>query len=179
MRKINSLNYKILVPLIILVVASAAALAWQLRSDGSDKAPGSSTQHPGSHPASQNGMPHSEGDGHATHEIAKEVMDLTNQTQVQMDIKEFAYSKSNIRIKKGTTVTWTNRDDIQHNVMLEHEGSDVPHDPPTRDQIDPNEFAGPLLKKGESYSFTFNNVTDNAYHCSPHPFMKGKVTVVD
>lgn len=86
-------------------------------------------------------MPHSEGDGHTTHEIAKEAMDLTNQTQVQMDIKELAYFKSNIRIKKGTTVTWTNQDDIQHNVMLEHEGSDRPHDPPTREQVDPNEFA--------------------------------------
>ena len=106
------------------------------------------------------------------------VIDLTNQSEVTMDIKDFKYGKPNIKIKKGTKVTWTNQDSIQHNVMLEHEGSDKPHDPPTANEVDPNELAGPLLAKGESYSFTFNEVTANPYHCSPHPFMKGSVTVV-
>ena len=128
---------------------------------------------------SQSMSDHSESDGHANHEPAKEVTDLTNQTEVQVDIKDFAYTKSNIRIKKGTTVTWTNRDDIQHNVMLEHEGSDQAHDPPTKDKVDPNELAGQLLSKGESYSFTFKQASENAYHCSPHPFMKGRIEVVE
>ena len=107
------------------------------------------------------------------------IVDLTNQSEVSMNIQDFKYEKPNIKIKKGTKVTWTNQDDIKHNVMLEHEGSDKPHDPPTANEVDPNELAGPLLAKGESYSFTFNEVTANPYHCSPHPYMKGSVTVVE
>lgn len=107
------------------------------------------------------------------------IADLTNQAEVTMDIKNFKYEKPNIKIKKGTKVTWTNQDAIKHNVMLEHEGSDKPHDPPTAAEVDPNQLAGPLLAKGESYSFTFDEVTANPYHCSPHPFMKGSVTVTE
>lgn len=108
-----------------------------------------------------------------------DMIDLTNQTEVSMDIKDFKYEQPNIKIKKGTKVTWTNRDTVRHNVMAEHEGSDQAHNPPTADQVDPNELAGPLLAKGESYSFTFKEVNSQPYHCSPHPFMKGSVTVVD
>lgn len=107
------------------------------------------------------------------------MVDLTNQNEITMNIKDFKYEKPNIRIKKGTKVTWINQDTIQHNVMLEHEGSDKAHDAPTKEEVDPNELAGPLLTKGESYSFTFNEVKANPYHCSPHPFMKGSVTVVE
>jgi amicyanin len=108
-----------------------------------------------------------------------EIVDLTNQSEVAMDIKDFRYEKANIKIKKGTKVTWTNQDTIKHNVMEEHEGSGKAHDAPTPSEVDPNELAGPLLAKGESYSFTFNEVSSSPYHCSPHPYMKGSVTVVE
>ena len=107
------------------------------------------------------------------------VVDLTNQAEVSMDIKDFKYEKPNIKIKKGTKVTWTNRDTVQHNVMREHEGSDQAHNAPKPEEVKPDELAGPLLDRGESYSFTFNEVSSNPYHCSPHPFMKGSVTVVE
>lgn len=108
-----------------------------------------------------------------------DILDLTNQTEVIMDIKDFKYEKPNIKIKKGTKVTWTNQDTIKHNVMLDHNDGDKPHDAPTREEVKQNKLAGPLLAKGESYSFTFNEVTANPYHCSPHPFMKGSITVVE
>lgn len=111
-------------------------------------------------------------------EIGPEV-DLTSQSEVTMSIRNFKYEKPNIKIKKGTTVTWTNQDTIRHNVMLEHEGSGVAHDAPTPDEVDPTKLAGPLLAKGESYSFTFNETGTDPYHCSPHPYMKGSVTVVE
>lgn len=107
------------------------------------------------------------------------IVDLTSQNEITMNIKDYKYEKPNIKIKKGTTITWTNQDTIQHNVMLEHEGAGKAHDAPTKEQVDPNELAGPLLAKGESYSFTFNELTANPYHCSPHPYMKGSVTVVE
>ena len=36
-----------------------------------------------------------------------------------------------------------------------------------------------LLAKVESYSWTFNTVGTYTYHCSPHPYMKGIVEVVE
>lgn len=106
-------------------------------------------------------------------------VDMTSLASVQIEIKDYKYSVPNIKIRKGTTVTWTNRDDIKHNVMKEHEDSDAAHDAPTLDQVKPDVFAGQLLAKGESYSFTFNETSTDPYHCSPHPYMKGSVTIVD
>jgi plastocyanin len=106
-------------------------------------------------------------------------IDLTAQSQVTIEIKDFAYSKQNIKIKKGTTVTWTNQDTVEHNVMKEHESDADAHDAPSKDQVRPDVLASQLLAKGESYSFTFDEVSANPYHCSPHPYMKGSVTVVE
>lgn len=105
------------------------------------------------------------------------VLDLTNQTEVSIDIQNFAYSKPNIKIKKGTKVTWTNQDTVKHNAMKEHEDSGKPHSAPTKEEVKPTLFSGPLLAKGESYSFTFNDAGPNPYHCAPHPWMKGLITV--
>jgi amicyanin len=102
-------------------------------------------------------------------------LDLTNETEVTMDIKDFKYEKPKIKIKKGTKVTWTNQDTIKHNVILDNTASGAP----SLDEVKPDVFAGPLLAKGESYSFTFTEVTANAYHCSPHPYMKGVVNVIE
>lgn len=120
-------------------------------------------------------------DGHHNKdsESLGELVDLTNQAAVSMDIKDFKYGQPNIKIKKGTTVTWTNRDDVKHNVMKEHDDDDAAHDAPTLDEVRPGVFAGQLLAKGESYSFTFNEAGKDPYHCSPHPYMKGSVTVVE
>lgn len=122
-------------------------------------------------------------DGHHNSDNAQsigEIVDLTNESEVSVDIRDFKYTKPNIKIKKGTKVTWTNQDAIQHNVMLDHgDNSNAPHNAPKPNEVKPDVFAGPLLSKGESYSFTFNEVSTDPYHCSPHPYMKGSVTVVE
>ncbi len=105
--------------------------------------------------------------------------DLTSQSEIDINIKDFKYSKANIKIKKGTTVTWTNQDTVKHNVMQDHSDSGAAHDAPTKNEVKPDVFAGQLLAKGESYSFTFNETGTDPYHCSPHPYMKGSVTVVE
>lgn len=129
-------------------------------------------------------QPHDEtnSDGHhsnTSNTSSSPVIDLTAQSQVAIEIKDFAYSQQNIKIKKGTTVTWTNQDAVEHNVMKEHSNDGDAHDAPSKNEINPSVLAGPLLAKGESYSFTFNDVSANPYHCSPHPYMKGSVTVVE
>lgn len=157
---------------VVIVIAFVAILvvAGIVVAQNSDKTSSSTTNSSGSNMSSMSNQPDQD---------IGTIVDLTNQSEVTMDIKNFKYEKPNIKIKKGTKVTWTNQDTIKHNVMLEHEGSDKPHDPPTASEVDPSKLAGPLLAKGESYTFTFNEVTANPYHCSPHPYMKGSVTVVE
>ncbi len=105
------------------------------------------------------------------------VVDLTGQSKVQIDIKDYAYSQPNIQVTKGTKVTWTNRDAVGHNVMKEHDEGDEAHEAPSADEVRDDVFAGPLLAKGERYSFTFNEVGSYPYHCAPHPDMQAVVVV--
>jgi plastocyanin len=82
-----------------------------------------------------------------------------------VNIKDFEFTPSKITVKKGTTVTWTNQDTIRHDIRPEN---------------DSDAFKGSeLLAKGESYSWTFDTVGTYTYICSPHPYMKGTVEVVE
>ncbi len=86
--------------------------------------------------------------------------------EVSMDIADFAFTKSDLTIKKGTKVTWTNKDSAKHDV--------------TPDTEDPGFVgSGKLLAKGESYSYTFTTPGKYSYNCSPHPYMKGTIEVVE
>lgn len=83
----------------------------------------------------------------------------------EVSIEDMAFSPAFITVKKGTTVTWTNKDNTQHNVAPDTET---------------NEFkAGDLLSKGDSYKVTFNTPGTYSYHCTSHPSMKGSVTVTE
>jgi plastocyanin len=62
----------------------------------------------------------------------------------------------------GTTVTWTNRDDIAHNTV----GTD-----------DPKTFKSKVLDTNEKFSFTFSKPGTYPYFCSIHPKMTGKIIV--
>lgn len=95
-----------------------------------------------------------------------------NQTETEnalesntVKISNFEFTPSKIKIKKGTIVTWTNDDAIRHDVKPDSETEEFK--------------ASELLSKGESYSVTFNTVGTYSYHCSPHPYMKGSVEVVE
>lgn len=93
---------------------------------------------------------------------ASKVNDSKN---VNVEIKEHAYTPETITVKVGTTVTWTNQDGVRHDVVATNSNSDGPN--------------SELLAKGDSYSFTFNKVGTYDYYCTPHPYMKGKVVVTE
>lgn len=90
--------------------------------------------------------------------------DMVQSGTVKMNIEGFAYSQMKLKIKQGTTVTWTNKDDARHDI--------------TPDEASDNFMPSELLAKGKSYSYTFKEVGTYAYHCSPHPYMKATVEVV-
>ena len=65
-------------------------------------------------------------------------------------------------MKAGTTVMWTNRDDIPHTV------TSAAH-PPT--------FRSPALDTNDTTSVTFETPGVYHYFCSLHPHMQGTVIV--
>jgi amicyanin len=79
---------------------------------------------------------------------------------VPVTIDNFVFEPAKIMIKAGTTVTWTNRDDIPHTVA-------------SKDRL----FKSKALDTDESYSFTFTTPGEYDYFCSLHPHMKGTVVV--
>jgi plastocyanin len=84
-----------------------------------------------------------------------------NSTELEID--NFAFSPETITIKKGTKLTWTNKDSVEHTVTGDDgKGPD----------------SGPL-SQGETYSYTFNEAGSFAYHCAPHPSMKATVIVTE
>ncbi len=82
----------------------------------------------------------------------------------KVTIDNFAFSPATITIKKGTTVTWTNKDSAMHTVTE----SDNSTGPDSGD-----------LATGKSYSFTYSQTGTFTYHCSIHPSMVGTVKVTD
>jgi len=100
----------------------------------------------------------------------------TTSNEVIVRMKDMKYVPDKITVKEGTTVTWINEDDMEHNAMLDHENSDDSHHASSAGVA--GEFSGPMLKKGEKYSYTFNVAGVNGYHCAPHPWMTGTVTVI-
>lgn len=79
--------------------------------------------------------------------------------------KGFTVVQKAIKVKKGTTVTWTNEDNAKHDVTPDTETAEFK--------------ATELFGKGESKSITFNTVGKFSYFCSPHPYMKGTIEVVE
>ncbi len=79
-------------------------------------------------------------------------------------ISNYAFSPASVSVKKGTTVTWTNRDSVGHTVTE------------TDGQAGPNSGT---LNNDQSYSYTFNTAGTFHYHCSIHHEMVGTVTVTD
>lgn len=75
-------------------------------------------------------------------------------------IKNFAFSPNALRIKAGTKVTWTNDDVAGHSVTS-----------------DTNVFDSGVLSPGKSFERVFSQKGTFAYHCEPHPSMKGTVIV--
>lgn len=86
-------------------------------------------------------------------------------TTVTDTIQSFMFSPKSIRVKVGTTVTWTNKDSVQHSIVSDKPGKDAP--------------SGPLLGQEQSYRFTFTKPGTYTYHCKPHLSMHGTVIVTN
>lgn len=90
--------------------------------------------------------------------------DISEKAENVIEIKNFKFVPEKMTIKKGTIITWKNFDNTKHNVIFDDESAG---------EVE----GGKLISNGEQVSFTFNEVGDFPYHCMPHPYMKGSVTV--
>jgi plastocyanin len=84
---------------------------------------------------------------------------------MQADIQVFQFRPDPLDVPVGTTIVWTNQDDIEHSVT--HGTSPTPGDA----------FDSGLFPKGESFSFTFETAGEYPYFCTRHPSMQGLVSV--
>lgn len=76
--------------------------------------------------------------------------------------KNKAFSKKELRIKKGDTIHFTNQDPFFHNVYS---------------MSDPASFDLGSYAKGQSKSVQFKKKGDVIVQCAIHPFMKIKIKV--
>ena len=79
-------------------------------------------------------------------------------TEVKID--NFSFGPAELKVPVGTTVTWTNHDDIPHTAV-------------STDKM----FKSKVLDTDEKFSFTFSKPGTYEYFCSIHPKMTGKVVV--
>lgn len=80
-------------------------------------------------------------------------------TEVKID--NFNFSPAVITVPAGTTIRWTNRDDIPHTVVSD----------------DHTTFKSKPLDTDEEFTYTFTKPGTYSYFCSIHPKMTGKVVV--
>jgi plastocyanin len=80
-----------------------------------------------------------------------------------VDIPEIAFEPADITVKAGTTVTWTNSDDIPHTV--------------TKEGGPGAEFDSGDLDPGSTFEQTFDAAGKVDYVCTIHPGQAGTVTV--
>lgn len=81
-------------------------------------------------------------------------------------IQLFQYRPSPYEVATGTTITWTNRDDILHTVTSGAPGAAD------------GRFDGTLDAKDTTFRFTFSQPGTYPYFCSRHESMRGEVRVV-
>ena len=78
-------------------------------------------------------------------------------------IKSFKFVPAELKVKKGTTVTWRNEDSAPHTV----ESTTADNKVLESDELSP----------GDTFTFTFDETGTFNYKCGLHSSMKGKVIV--
>lgn len=75
-------------------------------------------------------------------------------------VDSFNFAPATISVPVGTVVTWTNRDDVPHNIVSTE-----------------RQFKSPVLDTDETFSHVFTKAGSYNYYCSIHPKMTGQIVV--
>lgn len=74
----------------------------------------------------------------------------------------------NIQLGIDNHIKWVNDDDTPHTVTPDHR---------TADGYSGDFGSSGVIKPGEEYEFLFTEAMEVAYHCEPHPWMKGTLEI--
>ncbi len=83
-----------------------------------------------------------------------------NSTPNEVKIDNFNFTPTTLTVAAGTTVTWTNSDDVPHTVVSD-------------DKV----FKSKVLDTDEKFSYTFTKPGTYPYFCSVHPKMTARIVV--
>src|SRR5918999_6038551 len=72
-----------------------------------------------------------------------------------------SYNPNPIEVRVGDMMTWINDDSSPHTVTSSNDST----------------FDSDIMRRGETFSFTFDNVREYPYFCTLHPSMVGTVVV--
>src|SRR6201987_4119637 len=86
--------------------------------------------------------------------------DQPSTANVAIKIDNSVFGPQAITVPVGTTVTWTNSDDIPHTAV-------------STDGV----FKSKVMDTDEKFSYTFTKAGTYSYYCSVHPKMTGQVAV--
>jgi len=86
--------------------------------------------------------------------------DQPSAANVGVKIDNFVFGPQAITVPVGTTVTWTNSDDIPHTAV-------------STDGV----FKSKVMDTDEKFSYTFTKAGTYPYYCSVHPKMTGQIVV--
>lgn len=82
-----------------------------------------------------------------------------------VSIQNYMYMPAAIKVKVGTTVTWTNKDAVEHSVTAS-----------TASQYAPN---GGLFGQNKTFSYTFKKAGTYPLYCILHPYMHSVIIVTN
>jgi len=80
---------------------------------------------------------------------------------IEVKIDNFTFGPASLTVAAGTTVTWTNKDDVPHTVVSDDKAT----------------FKSKALDTGDQFSYTFAKPGKYQYFCSVHPKMTAEVVV--
>lgn len=82
--------------------------------------------------------------------------------------QNYVPNKALVTLSINNKVIWKNNDDTAHTVTPDHRSSD---------SYSGDFGSSGVLKPGDSYEFLFTEPQDVPYHCTPHPWMTGTISV--
>ena len=82
--------------------------------------------------------------------------------------ENYVPNQAKVLLGISNNVIWKNLDDTPHTVTPDHRASDS--------------YSGDfgsigVIKSGESFEFLFTEAQEILYHCEPHPWMTGKISI--
>jgi len=98
--------------------------------------------------------------GRRSKTAASEAAAGSGEGAAKAEMRTMTFAPNRLEIAAGTTVRWTNNDQLVHTISADDGSWD----------------SGPV-EPGKSWSHTFTQAGEFAFHCTPHPFMKAVVVV--